>query len=91
MSPHDPDPRSVVQNIVRLIFRVGFSLILAWFLAGGACGALLKLHLSAFDFVCGHNVYIQLPFLIIGIYFLLGLFQPFRFPPQQRLEAHGQE
>ena len=91
MSPHDPEPRSVVQNIVRLILRVGFSLILAWYLAGGVCGALLKLHLSAFDFVCGHNVYIQLPFLIISIYFLLGLFQPFQFRPQQGSEPHVQE
>jgi hypothetical protein len=90
MSPYDPESRSAFHNIVRLIVRVGLSFALSWFIAGVMCSLLLAFHLRAFDFVCGHNVYIQLPFLIIGTYLLLGLFPPLRFHSQQ-VSSHGRE
>ena len=90
MSPNDPASRSAFRNIVRLILRAGLSLVLAWFIAGGVCSVFLALNWPAFDFVCGHNVYIQLPFLVIGTYLLLGLFRPLRLSPQQ-VSPHGQE
>jgi hypothetical protein len=90
MSPYDPESRSAFRNIVRLIVRVGLSLALSWLVAGAMCSLFLALHLRAFDFVCGHNVYIQLPFLIVGTYLLLGLFPPLRFSSQQ-VPSHGHE
>jgi hypothetical protein len=61
--------------ITLLKFVVAF--ILAFFGIDVTCALFSALHLTIFNWVCGHNQYIQFPILYVLIYLFLGLVPPF--------------
>ena len=72
---------STVAKVAALqVVRVLIALIVAWLATDLVCIALEIAWPRATDFVCGHNVFVQLPFLVIAVYLLLGLIPPLKLP-----------
>ena len=61
-------------------FRLVLTVVLAWLATDLVCVVLEFTWPRATDFVCGHNVFLQLPLLLVAVYLLLGLIPALKLP-----------
>ena len=59
------------------LLKLVTAFVIAFFGMDATCALFSALHLTIFNWVCGHYQYIQLPILYILVYLLLGLVPPF--------------
>jgi hypothetical protein len=66
------------KEVVLFIMRIVLAAPLSFLVARLNCSLLHNFELRAFDFVCGHNAYFQLPALFVVLIVVLGWVPPFR-------------
>ena len=65
------------SSLLMTLLKLVVAFILAFFGIDITCTLFSALHLTIFNWACGHNQYIQFPILYVLIYLFLGLVPPF--------------
>lgn len=69
-----------MRTIIRLVISIFASILLA----KEVCVVLSEKQALAFDWVCGHNVFLQWPIIFLIVFLCLGLLPWFRNPASTR-------
>lgn len=72
------DAKFIVRWILLFSIQLFLTLLLFVLLAGGSCKIFYILNLRIFDFVCGHNIYLLYPFLLIFCFIIFFFIPPFK-------------
>jgi len=75
------------QEVVLFLIRFVMAALLTFPASGLVCVALDRFELRAVDFLCGHNVFIQLPVLLIILIVGLGWIPPFNKYKRSKLKT----